>query len=282
MSKLEPLLSPNLHCLCGSAQMQRCFVYHTPPAGETQFPMTTGVPYYREFYRCTHCGHFISVHTLNLSTLYTGAYAAATYGLSGIRRNFERINSLPPEKSDNIGRVHTILAFASSHLQAGSDTPHTPSVLDVGSGLCVFLSLMKKAGWECTALDLDPCMVEHAREVVGVKAHCGDFMEVDDLGRFDIITFNKVLEHVADPVAMLRRSIRFLNPGGFVYVEVPDGDAAAQDGQDREEFFIEHLHVFSPESLRVLAAKAGFTVFARERLREPSGKYTLRTFLKRA
>ena len=132
-------------------------------------------------------------------------------------------------------------------------------MLDVGSGLAVFPARMKEAGWTCTALDPDPRAVEHARTVVGVEAVRADFMEADDLGRFDLVTLNKVLEHVPDPAAMLGRTREFLAEGGVVYVELPDGEAAAADpdGPDREEFFIEHLHVFSMSSMSLLADRAG-------------------------
>jgi hypothetical protein len=154
-------------------------------------------------------------------------------------------------------------------------------VLDVGSGLCVFLHRLKaETGWNCTALDPDPRAAAHARERVGVNAVCGDFMRLNDLGRYDIITFNKVLEHVLDPVAMLARSHEYLARGGFVYVELPDGEAAGADSFGREEFFIDHHHVFSMQSIRTLAVRAGFDVIGTERLREPSSKYTLRAFLK--
>jgi hypothetical protein len=88
-----------------------------------------------------------------------------------------------------------------------------------------------------------------------------------------------VLEHVPEPVPMLARAGAWLAPGGFVYVEVPDGEAAARDGAGREEFFIDHWHAFSAASLAMLASRAGFHAAAIERLREPSGKFTLRAFL---
>jgi len=140
---------------------------------------------------------------------------------------------------------------------------------------------MKEAGWKCTALDPDPRAAAHAKELVGVQAVAGDFLSIgpDQLGAFDVITFNKVLEHVEDPVVMLLKASRHLNPGGFVYVEVPDAEAAAVEGPEREEFFIEHNHVFSPSSLAMMIVRAGFRVVALERLREPSTKYTIRAFL---
>jgi hypothetical protein len=106
-------------------------------------------------------------------------------------------------------------------------------------------------------------------------------MKVSVESAYDVVTFNKVLEHVLDPVAMLARAADFLIPGGFVYVELPDGEAAEKDGKEREEFFIEHYHVFSVASIAILSQRAGFTVNEIERLREPSGKYTLRAFLSR-
>jgi hypothetical protein len=93
------------------------------------------------------------------------------------------------------------------------------------------------------------------------------------------VTFNKVLEHVEDPVALLAKAAELLEPQGFVYAEVPDGEAAAVEGPGREEFFIEHHHVFSPASLALTAARAGLSALAIERLREPSTKFTLRAFL---
>ena len=51
------------------------------------------------------------------------------------------------------------------------------------------------------------------------------------------------------------------------------------EGAGREEFFIDHHHMFSSDSLRIAAAKAGFDVLTLERLREPSTKFTVRAFL---
>jgi 2-polyprenyl-3-methyl-5-hydroxy-6-metoxy-1,4-benzoquinol methylase len=101
---------------------------------------------------------------------------------------------------------------------------------------------------------------------------------MDQLFGFDAITLNKVLEHVEEPVALLRAAAPLLEPRGFVYVEVPDGEAAAAEGPGREEFFIEHHHVFSAASLAVTVARAGLALSALERLREPSTKFTLRAF----
>lgn len=268
------MIKPTLHCPCEGRCLKPAFQYDRPPTGETAFDYA-GQTYRRGYKRCDLCSHWFSEHGMDLSGLYGGAYVDNTYG-DRMRQIFERIQALPPEKSDNIGRVICVLEFARKHFPAGK----IPHLLDIGSGLGVFPHRMKEAGWQCTALDPDERAARHAREVIGIEAVVGDFMRVDaaSLGQFDVITFNKVLEHVEDPVAMLARAKTLLAGGGFVYFEVPDADAASKDGAGREEFFIEHHHVFSIASVAMMADRAGFMPVVIERLKEPSTKYTLRAF----
>lgn len=267
-------IAPPLHCMCGTDRFQTEHTYFAPPAGEVRFASAPADSYRREIYRCTVCSHYISVFDLK-GDFYAGEYVDATYGdEAGVRRTFDRIMALPPERSDNVGRVARIDAYAAAHLPADRR-----AVLDVGSGLCVFLARMKSSGWQGTALDPDERAARHAQDYVGVTGRQGSLPD-PTLGEFDVITFNKVLEHVEDPIALLAHAKRHVRAGGFVYVELPDGEEAARDaGFGREEFFVEHFHVFSLTSIALLATRAGFTAQVVERLREPSGKYTLRAFL---
>ena len=269
------LVNPTLQCPCDRSFDAPAFEYDAPPEGETRFALGEQ-PYRRSYARCLLCRHWYSDHAFDLTVLYGGDYADHTYG-NRLRQTYERILALPPERSDNAGRVARILAYATARFGC----ERSPTLLDVGAGLGVFPAKMKGAGWACTALDPDPRAAAHARDVVGVTAVAGDFLAIDlrTLGRYDVITFNKVLEHVEDPIAMLARAAGLLAAGGFVYVEVPDADAAAREGPAREEFFIEHHHVFSAVSLAMMADRAGFAVESLERLREPSTKFTLRAFL---
>lgn len=257
--------------LCGDNDLEIAFAYEQPPPGETSFGLSPD-EYRREFRRCTRCGHYLARLSIPVERIYSGAYVDATYASAdGLERTYRRIMELPPERSDNVQRVERIVERLGT---AGT-------VLDVGSGLGVFPARMDERGWQVTALDPDERAVEHTRRVVGVDTVQADFFVANGLGRFDLVTLNKVLEHVPDPIRMLARTRDFLNPGATVYVEVPDGPGAAADpdGAGREEFFIEHLHAFSEASLRLLAERAGFDVGHMERVREPSGKYTLLAFL---
>lgn len=273
---------PTLSCPCREQHYAVWHSYNAPPEGEVKFEFSKAT-YRRDLVQCLLCRHIVSLHEMDMTSLYTGEYVTSTYsGAEGMRRVFEQIVGLPADRSDNQGRVRRINRFAAIHFGAGSDTQAPPDrqLLDIGSGLGVFPHAMKLAGWACTALDPDPRAVAHIKAVAVVSAHAMLFESASpaELGHFDVITFNKVLEHTVAPVQMLAHSKAFLKPRGFVYLELPD-EAAKQHGPEREEFFIDHHHVFSPASLAMTAERAGFLLLALERLREPSGKFTLRAFL---
>lgn len=241
------------------------------PPGETDFGLS---PYRRELWRCRVCGHVINRHDMDMSNLYGGQYWDSTYG-DRVRATFDRIMALPPQRSDNRGRVARIVAYWQA---AGVAAPRT--LLDVGSGMAVFPAVMRAEGWRCTALDPDPSAARHATDVAGVEGIAGDLFSLPPERRFGLVTLNKVLEHVPDMAGLLARSRSALASGGVIYVEVPDAEEAARDSLAREEFFIEHLCAFSTVSLALLCRQAGLRLDLSERVREPSGKYTLRAFLR--
>jgi len=273
-------LRPTIHCPCNGAHVREVFSYDAPPEGETRFDLKD-VLYKRAYDRCGLCEHFFARHAMDLTALYSTEYVDATYGgVEGMRLRLETLQALPPDRSDNAGRVSRILEYAQNVLQVSSDPP---SILDVGAGIGVFPAAIKEAGWQVTAVEPDVRTARHLREAVGVNAIAGTLYELDSerVGRFDVVTFNKVLEHVEDPVALLRKGAEFVETDGFLYAELPDV-AAAADGSGREEFFIEHHHVFSPQSFAALADRAGLSLATIERLREPSGKWTMRAFISKA
>lgn len=274
----DKIADKNACLFCNSTNMNKIFNYDAPPKAEVKFNIDYST-YKREIVQCTTCFHFFNNHSINLENLYSKNYVDSTYGnKNGIAEHYDKIMNLPIQKSDNYHRVKKIVQFMSDKVKKQENKP---SVLDIGSGLCVFLKRMKDEGWECTALDPDERAIEHARENVKINAVCTDFMKAEKLKLYDLITFNKVLEHVKDPISMLEKSKKYLKNNGVVYVEVPDGECAAKEGPEREEFSLDHYHIFSATSLNLLAVKAGFYPLLTERVQEPSTKYTLRTFLVR-
>lgn len=257
---------------CRSSQYRRIKSYDAPPDGETRFAAFSK-GYSRTLWQCGGCNHVLNETPVDPDTLYSTDYLDATYG-NKFLATYERIMALPPEKSDNYQRVERIIEFFSHHRGRSTGT-----LLDIGSGLGVFGSVMRERGWQITAVDPDERAVRHTREVVGANAIHGHFMAIPARERFDLVTMNKVLEHVRDPVGFLARARDFLIPGGLVYLEVPDGEAALLDSPEREEFFVEHRCAFSSISTAQLVRRSGYLLRRLDRVREPSTKYTLVAFI---
>ena len=188
--------------------------------------------------------------------------------------------NLPSERSDNNARVKRLVDFCG---EQGLKVKGL-NVLDVGSGLSVFLGEFLKYGVKGYCIDPDPMSIEHAVRNVKVSgAFRGSFMEYESGFKFDIITFNKVLEHVTDPVSLLRKAGGHLKKSGFIYIELPDGEAALRNNvlTDREEFFIEHYTIFSKRSVRGLSELASLSAIKSESIIEKSGKYTIFSFVEK-
>jgi len=265
-------LKPEACPITGELLARRVFVYDCAPEGETDFEFADE-DYYREVWQFQPTGHYVSVHQMGDSLDYTGDYVSNTYlDGEGIHRAFQRVQDLPTEKSDNFGRVSYLLDAVSQY----GLSPEGLSVVDVGSGTGVFPFSISKLGWRCLAIDPDLRAVEHMETRLGLDALCGEFDSGLEIGQFDLLTLNKVLEHVVDPVGMLSLVHEYTRPAGLVYLEVPDGETAELAGQGREEFFVDHHHVFSAKSIEYLATQVGLECLAIERLTEPSSKFTLR------
>ena len=275
------LIKPTLNCSCQDRHRNRALTYTQPPEIETSYPIAKDT-YWRAYDRCDVCQHYFAVHDYDMAQFYEGDYVESTYGsLESLNRTFKRIMGLPPEGSDNFHRVNRVNDKSCEHFAVTPKEFPNHRLLDVGSGLGVFPYAMAKSGWDTVALDPDPIASQHMEEYLGLSVMRADFLKAapETFGRYSLITINKVLEHVEDPMAFLKKTAACLTSEGLIYIEVPD-EAALRDpeGQDREEFLIEHLHVFSPASLAILIDQSELHAIEISRMREPSGKYTVYAF----
>ena len=245
--------------------------FNRPPKGETNFGF---LPYSRSLWQCTGCQHITNKHNFNIdTTFYKKTYQRTTYKEKA-RSRFTELMSLPREQSDNRQRVNFIDNF-------WNDTQKNKekSCLDVGSGLGVFPAVLKELNWDCVAIEPDPEACEIIREKIGIEVLSGELVECQKIGEFNLICFNKVLEHTQNPKEMLLQSTLHLKSGGLLYIELPDGETALKEsGPDREEFFVEHFDAYSRKSLELLMNSVRFKILTIDQVYEPSGKFTLRAF----
>jgi 2-polyprenyl-3-methyl-5-hydroxy-6-metoxy-1,4-benzoquinol methylase len=260
--------------LCDNTNYNLIATLNLKPQRETDFKIKK---YFRSIYFCNSCKVYFNSHDYDLDKIYSGKYNKATYN-NKIKEKYEKIMGLPLEFSDNKGRVKRVIDF----LKANKKNLFKTKVLDVGSGLCVFLGELKKQGPEIHCIDPDELSTQHAIDTVGViSAHTGTLDDYKTNIKFDLITFNKVLEHIKNPVEALIRSKSFLKKDGIIYLELPNAKGAkdTNDFVNREEFFIEHHYIFTKDSLRYLIKKAGYKFFKMDEVHEPSDKYTLFAFI---
>ena len=82
--------------------------------------------------------------------------------------------------------------------------------------------------------------------------------------RFDVITAFHVLEHLRDPLVVLRGLGDHLAARGRLVVEVPNADDAMltiyQCPAFMKFYYVGHLYLFNVHTLRLLAQRAGFEV----------------------
>ena len=97
--------------------------------------------------------------------------------------------------------------------------------LDVGCATGFFLNGIKMhSAWEVYGTDFGEDAVRVAREGLGLDVRLGELSDIGfDDAFFDYIHVNNVLEHVRDPVVLLRECRRIIKPDGKLFLSVPNG-----------------------------------------------------------
>ena len=154
--------------------------------------------------------------------------------------------------------------------RAGDAAAGPRRLLDIGAHAGRFMHLASGAGWNVEGIELNPrtaaCAARRTgRPVHQVNAHA----LVAGTRRYDAVTLTDVLEHIPEPLTLLRTVATLLEPGGLVAIKVPSGP-----GQWRKERALStiaperpisladnlvHVNHFSPRALSTALERAGFT-----------------------
>lgn len=147
------------------------------------------------------------------------------------------------------------------------DLPDDASVIDIGCGDGFHLELLRDFGvktWRLEGVDAD----ERAASVVekkNIKIYRG-LLENLDLPKesFDLALLIMTVEHVADPVQLLRDVRSILQPGGRVVIVTDNTDSLDFKLFKNRHWggyhFPRHWNLFNPETMRRLAEKTRMEV----------------------
>lgn len=159
---------------------------------------------------------------------------------------------------------------------------HGKNVLEVGCASGYMSRQLAARGNRVTGIDIDAEALEEAR------VHCEEAFNVDldvrPLAEFlqgkqyDVAVFGDVLEHLRDPLKLLRDTRSFLSPGGSVVISIPNVAHGSvrlsllQGAFDYTPLGLldnTHLRFFTLRTVRELCLRAGYRIEAIERTKVP-------------
>lgn len=207
------------------------------------------------FYECGDCRLLFGpdVHPLVRDGLARGAVVTA----------------LQPLRERNFGRILDHLARR---------FPPGARLLEVGSSTGVFLDLAARRGFDVYGIEPDPYFVDISAErfpALEKRVMTGYFPAQRPPGRFDVICFNDVFEHIPDAPAIMVQARELLAERGCVSLSIPVSDgfffrlaiAGYRAGVAyplvrmlQLEFPFPHLYYFGARSMRALAERLGMQV----------------------
>lgn len=141
-------------------------------------------------------------------------------------------------------------------------------ILDIGSGPGFFLKFGKDIGWQVLGIEPGEHAVEFSKSLgVEVLNEGVEDIPINDIGKFDAIHMQGVLEHLREPYEIMKICNNLLNPDGLICFTVANEYNPLQeiltDSLDYSNWWFvppEHINYFDIESLQFFLEKAGFEV----------------------
>ena len=145
------------------------------------------------------------------------------------------------------------------------------TLLDVGCGTGLFLSVARRRGWDPFGIDECEEALAYARDQFGLEVWAGRFAEFATGGRyFDVVTGWDIIEHAREPLKFLQAMRDCLAPGGLLGISTPNqrsildlvAGALYRATAHRltwplEKFYIEqHFLYYSPDTLAASLASS--------------------------
>jgi 2-polyprenyl-3-methyl-5-hydroxy-6-metoxy-1,4-benzoquinol methylase len=142
--------------------------------------------------------------------------------------------------------------------------PRPGRLLDVGCGYGFFLKEMARRGWQAEGIEISTTGLRYARDSLGLKVSEQPLPRADwPDGCYDVITLFYVIEHLLDPMAVLKEVYRLLRPGGLLFLRWPHTAPIVtllRPWAERLKLYQapSHLFDFSPLTLYKILDQSGF------------------------
>ncbi|WP_447972116.1 class I SAM-dependent methyltransferase [Nitrospira sp. Kam-Ns4a] len=203
------------------------------------------------FVLCDRCGHVYQDPMLDeadLARVYTDEYRPLLVRAEDIAREMQRGRPVSAQLADWI-----------------EPGVRSKTVLDIGCGSGTYLLPFKERGWEVFGIDPVPQWTEFARRQLGGTPESivtGRYGPGAFPGRrFSLVLFSHTVEHVPDPIPMLRVMRGHLEEDGVLFVATPNLLNPPDGPRLFTGFFGgAHVRLYSPAALTTVLARSGFRV----------------------
>ncbi len=141
--------------------------------------------------------------------------------------------------------------------------PQAKRLLDIGAGIGLLVAEAQAQGMTAVGVEPSRHLTEIGKSKLGVDLRQGIFPHPDLSGeKYDLVCLVDVIEHVQNPVGLLRDIGQALAPGGRAIVVTPDvGSLAARMLKRRWwHFRLAHIGYFNSSNLSLAAERAGLHV----------------------
>ncbi|MGD8472700.1 MAG: class I SAM-dependent methyltransferase [Anaerolineae bacterium] len=137
-------------------------------------------------------------------------------------------------------------------------------LLDVGCATGTLLELARLRGWDVMGVDVSEYATGIAHDYYNLDVFTGELAEAGYVdGQFDVVVMDDLIEHVADPAALVREGRRILKPGGLLTLNTPNRAGLWHLLMGQRWFHyrqMEHTFFFSPAVMTDLLDRHGFDV----------------------
>jgi SAM-dependent methyltransferase len=141
--------------------------------------------------------------------------------------------------------------------------PEGGSVLEIGCGPGLMLAAFSQRGWKAMGIERNEEVVARVHRMPGVQITTLPVAELPVEARFDLILMFHVLEHIGDPVQLLRECAKRLVTGGRLIVNVPNFGSWQARFAGTKWLHLDiprHLVHYTPQTLAATFERAGLRV----------------------
>lgn len=182
-------------------------------------------------------------------------------------------------------RLTKIAAEVADNVLTNYSINQNRTLFDIGCGEGFFMSFLEKLGWSVFGTDYSEAGIiaqnPHLFEKVTFGNAETDLINRIELGeKYTLVNLGNILEHVTDPVYLIRLLKNLVDKDGILRIVVPNDTSEFQGllksvGKSNDEWYCapDHLSYFNFNSLNNFVSREGFSVI------ESFGDFPIEMFL---